>query len=93
MGGFKGYLYVVVSGLVLLAAAIFVAAQWDTGNDKLQCGFSVYGSPDSRPTIYVILASAVGGVLVYWMCRLMVRGVRTLRKARRDQSRPPKERT
>ena len=92
MSSFKGYVFVMVSGIVLLAAVVFLALQWDVG--KLTAKFSVYGSPqEGVATIYVMLGSAAGGVLVYWMCRLMIRGARILRKVRRDQGRPPRERT
>jgi len=86
MSSFKGYVYVVISGIALLAAAVFLALQWDIA--KLTAGFSVYGSPrEGVPTIYVMLGSAVGGLLVYWMCRMMVRGVRILWKVRGEQGR------
>ena len=75
---FKGTVYVLVSGLILLAAAIFVALQWGG-----QSVVSAFGPDVSVRTTYLVLGSAAGGVLAYWMARLMVRGVGILRKARR----------
>ena len=83
MNNVRGWAYVIVSGLVLLAAAAFLALQWD--RTALRSTFSAYGPQRTVPTLYFALGSAAGGLLVYWMLRLMVRGVRLLRRARRQR--------
>ena len=82
MENFKGYVYTIFSGLGLLAALIFVALQWGGVSEV-----SAFG-PEVKPrTIWLVLASAVGGVVAFWLIRLLARGVGILWKARRQ--RPP----
>ena len=83
MKTFKAYVYVIVSGLVLLAAAVFLALQWDLR--RTRSTFSAYGPDRTVPTVYLVVGSAVGGIVVYWMCRLMVRGARVLWDQRREK--------
>ena len=78
---FKGYVLVVLSGLVILAAAILVALQWGNRGD-----FSLYGKniPDAS-TAVVVLTSAAGGVVLLYLAKVMARGISALRKGRREQ--------
>jgi hypothetical protein len=79
----RGYLYVIGGGLALLAAAAFVALQWDF--NKASSTFSAYGPDRTVPTLYIVLGSAAGGIVVYWMSRLTARGVGILWQGRREQ--------
>lgn len=82
MENFKGYVYTIFSGLGLLAALIFVALQWGGVSEV-----SAFG-PEVRPrTIWLVLASAVGGVVAFWLIRLLARGAGILWKVRRQH--PP----
>ena len=78
MDSFKGYVYVVFSSAVMLAATVFTALQWGG-----QSTFSAYGPDVTTRTIWLVLGSAGGGVVVYGMGRIMIRGVRILWKLRR----------
>ena len=83
MENFKGYVYTIFSGLGLLVALIFVALQWG-GKSEI----SAFGPGVEAQTIWVVLASAVGGVVAFWLIRLLARGVRILWKVRRRQGSP-----
>jgi len=89
MQSIKGYVLVVLSGLVILAAALLIILQW--GNPA---EFSLYGRnysihlQDAKATGGVntgllMLCSAAGGVLLVRMGKMMVHGVIALRRARR----------
>jgi len=82
MNNFKGYILVIVGGSALLAAATFTALQWGGRST-----FSAYGPDVTTRTVWLVLGSAAGGLLVYWMGRMMIRGVRILWKVRREQQR------
>jgi len=76
----KGYVLVILSGLALLAAVVFLIVQWGAWSTLPAFG------PDTRVrTVYVMLASAAGGVVLWWVCRLMVRGLIIVRHARRER--------
>jgi len=77
---FKGYVFVVFSGAVLLVAALFVGLQWGTNST-----ISAFGPPVTVRTIALVAGSAAGGVILYWMLRLFVHGFRILWKARRQE--------
>ena len=78
MENFKGYVYTIFNGLGLLAALIFVALQWGGVSEV-----SAFG-PEVKPqTIWLVLGSAIGGVVAFWLIRLLARGVRILWKVRR----------
>jgi len=85
MENFKGYVYTIFSGLVLLAALIFVALQW--GNKS---SITAFGPLVETRTIWLVLASAAGGVVAFRLIRLLARGVRILWKVRRRH--PPTDR-
>jgi uncharacterized membrane protein YdjX (TVP38/TMEM64 family) len=78
----KAYVYVIVSGVVLLAEVVFAALQWGSTSR-----FSAYGPEVPTRTIYLVLGSAGGGVLAYWMCRVLARGTAILWRARRERQR------
>ena len=80
MKTFKGYVFVVFSGAVLLVAALFVGLQWGTNST-----ISAFGPPVTVRTIALVAGSAAGGVILYWMLRLFVHGFRILWKARRQE--------
>ena len=91
MENFKGYVYTIFSGLLLGIAVIFTALQWGNYSDVTAFGPSV-----KVLTIWLVLASAVGGVMAYWMIRLLAHGAAILwkdRAARRAGGRqnPPDE--
>jgi hypothetical protein len=77
MDNFKGYVYTIFSGLLLAAAVTFTALQcYKTSN------FTLYGKDMETRTVLLIVFSAVGGIVVMYLVRLFVRGVRLLRKVR-----------
>lgn len=80
MENFKGYVYTIFSGLGLLVALIFVALQWG-GKSQI----SAFGPGVEAQTIWVVLASAVGGVVAFWLMKLLAHGVRILWKVRHRQ--------
>ena len=73
----KFYLMIVVSGLVLLAGVVLVVLQW--GN---QADFSLYGKNMKSLTWALILASAVGGLVVWAMVKVLWRGIMGLHRLR-----------
>ena len=78
---FKGYVLIIFSGLVLLAAAILAVLQWGNYGQ-----FSLYGKNLNRAsTLAVMLASAAGGVVVLYLSKVMYHGIRSLLKGRRQQ--------
>ncbi len=88
----KGYFLAIASGLVLLAGVLLVVLQWGRVS-----AFSLYGYPyeilllegkirGGVNTALLMVASAVGGVLVVLLVRVFVSGVRSLRKGRREQA-------
>jgi len=81
MENFKGYVYTIFSGLLLLAAVILAALQWGNVSE-----FSLYGKNIERaPTIWLVLGSAAGGILAFYLARLFVRGVWILHRVRSAQ--------
>ena len=78
----KGYLLTCVGGLVAGAGVVFVVLQWGVTST-----FSFYGKPiENVPTIYLMLASAVGGPVFFFVCWQALRGVAILYKSRRAQA-------
>ena len=80
MNRWKGHFLVIVGGAVLLVAAVFLALQWGSSST-----ISAFGPEVPVPTVWLLPASAAGGVVVYWACRLMIRGCSILRRARREE--------
>jgi uncharacterized integral membrane protein len=84
----KGYVLVILSGAVILAAAILVTLQW--GN---KTRFSLYGKNiDDANTLVVMVGSAVAGVVLLFMIKMMIRGMLALRRGHRQrlQAKPAK---
>jgi len=82
----KGYVQAIVSGLIILAAVLLVALQWDQ-----VAGFSLFGkrydivvvNDDVRGgvnTALLMLFSAIGGVVLYFLVKVLFHGALTLRK-------------
>ena len=75
----KGYVLVVVSGLFLLAAGILVIS--NIGNS---CDLTCYWTILHSQSIGVALLIAGGvGVVAVWMLKLLVRGVRDIKRGRK----------
>ena len=91
---FKGYFLTVLSCLVLLAAAILVI-----GNAQNTGAFHLYvrNVPDFNMALLMLL-SAAGGILIAWMFRRLIGGIRLIvagrRRAAMDRpaSAPPQNR-
>lgn len=88
----KGTVLVVVSGAVILAAGVLIVLQW--GNPA---EFSLYGknysirfqedgktATEGVNTGLLMLCSAAGGVLVFWMTKVLLGGIGALRKASKE---------
>lgn len=88
----KGTVLVVISGAVILAAGVLVILQW--GNPA---EFSLYGKnysirfqEDGKTatggvnTGLLMVCSAAGGLLMFWMAKVLLGGIVALRKARKD---------
>ena len=86
----RAYIIAVVCGLILLAAVLLVILQW--GNPA---EFSLYGKNYSLRfqkdgsasggvnTGLLIIISAAGGILLFYVCKLLVWGIRTIVRSRR----------
>lgn len=74
IGTFKGYVLVVVCGLVITAVAVLVALQWAN-----TAQLSIYGMGKNVNTGLLMLCSAGAGVLVMWISELFLYGWRILR--------------
>ena len=91
MENIKGYVYTIFSGVLLGIALVFAALQWANTSH-----ISVFGKELDVSTSWLVLGSAAGGLLAYWLVRLLARGarillkVRTARRADERQS-PPAE--
>ena len=81
----KGYVLVVLSGLIIFATAVLIVVQWD-----LTAKFSVYASkPTEVSTLLLVVCSAAGGVVLLLLLKMMVVGISALRRGHRasDQQR------
>ncbi|HAU38006.1 MAG TPA: hypothetical protein DCX07_09865 [Phycisphaerales bacterium] len=83
-----GYVLVVVCGLLILAAALLVVLQW-----QLRADFNLFGKPLSIRVVQesgklvggvntglLMLLSAAGGIVMVWVVKLLVRGLKDIRK-------------
>ncbi len=75
IGTFKGYVLVILGGLVVAAVVVLLAIQWNNSADV-----TMYGPTIPVPTALLMLCSGVGGVLVMWVSELFLHGWRILRK-------------
>ncbi len=90
----KGYVMVVFSGLVVLAAVLLIVLQW--GNTS---AFSAYGknygdnAPGGINTALLMLGSAAGGIVLAVMLWMLYRGIRELRAGwKKDDARRTRKR-
>ncbi len=74
----KGYVLVIVSGLVLLAAGLLIILQWGNFTDV-----TMYGPVVKVNTGLLMIASAVGGIAIGFLVRAMVYGLLAMHKGRR----------
>ncbi len=85
----KAYFFAIFGGLVILAAVLLVIMQW--GN---HVEFNLYGTMltvDKKggkivggvDMALLMLLSAAGGVVLFWLTRRMIRGIITIGRARR----------
>ena len=74
IGTFKGYVLVILCGLVIAAVAVLLALQWANYAD-----ISIYGMNKRVNTALLMLCSGAGGVLVMWVSELFLYGWRILR--------------
>lgn len=74
IGTFKGYVLVILGGLVVAAVVVLLALQW--GN---LAKISIYGLNTEVNTGRLMLCSGVGGVIVMWVSELFLHGWKILR--------------
>ena len=74
IGTFKGYVLVILGGLVVAAVAVLLALQWANSAQ-----LSIYGMGKQVNTAVLMLCSGVGGVLVMWVSELFLHGWGILR--------------
>jgi len=85
----KGYVFVVFSGLLILAAAVLVLLQW--GNRST---FSLYGKNygqnpaggEGVSTALLMLLSAAGGLVTAGLLWMLFRGGRAIRRGHRQEA-------
>ncbi|MFP4353971.1 MAG: hypothetical protein ACLFUJ_02515 [Phycisphaerae bacterium] len=77
----KNYFYVVIGGLVALAAIILIGLQWGQHTDT----FNLYGKVTTVNLSILVMLSAIGGVVVWYTSILLVRGTLGIWKYRRQQ--------
>ena len=77
MEKFKGYIYTIFSGVLLGIAGVFTALQWANTSH-----ISVFGKELDVSTSWLVLGSAAGGLLAYWLIRMLAHGARILLKVR-----------
>ncbi|NLW86294.1 MAG: hypothetical protein GXY38_05420 [Planctomycetes bacterium] len=61
---FKGYMMAISTGLIIVAAIVLVALQW-----AKPAQMTIYGKDVEPTTLVVIVASAVGGILLVLLAR------------------------
>ena len=81
MNTFKGYVLTILCGIVVVAAVVLVALQWGS-----TAKFSLYGPEKSVPTVWLVLASAVGGWVFPHVARMFLRGAGIVRQSRKDKA-------
>ena len=77
LAALKLYVMIVFSGVILLAALVLLVLQW--GN---RAAFSLYGTNTNPRTWLLVLASAAGGVVAWWMIKVLWRGIAGLHRLR-----------
>ncbi len=74
IGIFKGYVLVILSGVVVAAVVFLLALQWANTTTV-----TMYGPSIPVNTAVLMLCSGVGGVIVMWVSELFLHGWRILR--------------
>jgi uncharacterized integral membrane protein len=75
----NGYILAISAGLVLLAGALLLALQW--GNSG---AFSLFGKNMGVKMGVALAGAAVAGWLTPKVFRIMLKGVRKIRKVRKE---------
>jgi len=75
----NGYILAIAAGLVLLAGAVLVVLQW-----SVHAKFLFYGKPMQVNTSLLIICSLIAGWLTPKIFRIMLRGIRKIRKVRKE---------
>lgn len=79
---FKGYFLMVSSGLVLVAALVLLILQW--GNHTQ---LSLYGKNiEQASTLLLMVLSAIGGLVMLFLAKILLRGLVALKKGRQEQA-------
>ena len=78
----KGYMLTLASALVILASIILIVMNW--GNPfELSLYWKIF---KGNSLGLLMLLSAVSGIIIWWSFRLLIAGVRSLRKGRMQQT-------
>ncbi len=86
----QGYVLVVLTGAILLAATVLIVLQWDNSSE-----FNLFGRSytvhlvendivGGVNTALLILGSAAGGVILWWCLKVLFRSVRVISRGRRE---------
>jgi len=78
------YIYVVVSGLVILACVLLVALNWANST----ADFSLYGKTFTDNPVnlsLLMLFSAIGGIVLYFLGKLFLKGSFGIMRVRREK--------
>lgn len=82
----KGYFYLILSGLILIAGGVLVGLQW-----AMRTPFTVYGKHiEQASTLLIMVCCIAGGLILPLLFRLLFRGMGALREAARAQAREDK---
>lgn len=77
----RGWFFTILAGLLLIAAAVFIITQ-----ASLRGEFSIFGGHRTQTsTSLLVLFSAVGGVIVWYVILLLAMGIRELMRYRRNR--------
>ena len=77
----KNYVYVIVSGLVIVAGVLLILLQW--GNTTHN--FSLYGKTSSVNPALLMLCPAGGGVVLWYLGKLFLAGGAGIWQRRREK--------
>ncbi len=82
----KHYVQAIVSGAILLAALVLLVLQW--GN---KAELTAYGPKKDINTLLLMLACAVGGVVAWWLFKVLWRSTLAIHKLRQSSVPPQSE--
>ena len=77
----KGYVLVVISGLFFLAGGVLVIGNIKNSHFNMWLFWTIL---DSKSVGVALLIAGGVGVVAAWMFKLLVRGVRDIRRGRRE---------